>query len=173
MQEIIRLIEQHGLDRDLLKNPYTDVSGSEVRRKWQEVQKAVPTRDTQLQQEQARQQSKKQILILFLATFPSEKEHWFVETNTCHVIQYYTLVTIAHTPLLLHFDGRAQVLYLIFLVVFRQREIAMFICGEVERRGTLVGGSVGAGGADRIGRKGEPRTGCQKAPGYLQSGRIF
>lgn len=51
------MVEQHGLDRELLKNPYSDLTGAEVRRKWQEVQQSIPKRDTQLQNELYRQQS--------------------------------------------------------------------------------------------------------------------
>uniref|UniRef100_A0A914XJU8 Alpha-actinin, sarcomeric n=1 Tax=Plectus sambesii TaxID=2011161 RepID=A0A914XJU8_9BILA len=60
-QEIIRLIDQHGLDRELLNNPYTDLSGAEVRRKWQDVQQSVPRRDQQLQQELSRQQNNERL----------------------------------------------------------------------------------------------------------------
>ncbi len=58
LQEITRLIEQHGFDRSLVKNPYTDLGGNEIRRKWQEVQGAVPRRDGQLNKELQRQQSR-------------------------------------------------------------------------------------------------------------------
>nr|CRZ24421.1 BMA-ATN-1 [Brugia malayi] len=50
-REIAQLIEQHGLDRELLRNPYTDLSGADIRRKWQEVQQSIPKRDAQLQNE--------------------------------------------------------------------------------------------------------------------------
>lgn len=56
-QEIAQLVEQHGLDRELLRNPYTDLSGADIRRKWQEVQQSIPKRDAQLQNECHRQQS--------------------------------------------------------------------------------------------------------------------
>lgn len=45
------------LDRELLHNPYTDLSAADIRRKWGEVQQAVPRRDSQLQSELKRQQS--------------------------------------------------------------------------------------------------------------------
>lgn len=58
LQEIGQLVEQHGLDRELMRNPYTDLSGADIRRKWQEVQQSIPKRDAQLQNEYHRQQSK-------------------------------------------------------------------------------------------------------------------
>ncbi|VDM23887.1 unnamed protein product [Toxocara canis] len=64
-QEIARLVEQHNLDRELLRNPYTDLSGNEIRRKWQEVQQAVPKRDGQLQQELHRQQNNERLRQIF------------------------------------------------------------------------------------------------------------
>lgn len=57
VQEIIHLIEQHGFERELIKNPYTDLTGGDIHRKWVEVQQAVPKRDSQLQRELHRQQS--------------------------------------------------------------------------------------------------------------------
>ncbi len=56
--EIGRLIDQHGLDRELLKNPYSHLSGHELQKKWGEVQELVPKRDTQLQAEMHRQHSR-------------------------------------------------------------------------------------------------------------------
>uniref|UniRef100_A0A915B2A6 Alpha actinin n=1 Tax=Parascaris univalens TaxID=6257 RepID=A0A915B2A6_PARUN len=64
-QEIARLVEQNNLDRELLRNPYTDLSGAEIRRKWQEVQQAIPKRDAQLQQELYRQQSNERLRQVF------------------------------------------------------------------------------------------------------------
>lgn len=64
-QEIARLVEQHGLDRELLKNPYTDLSGADIRRKWQEVQQSIPKRDDQLQNESRRQQNNERLRQLF------------------------------------------------------------------------------------------------------------
>uniref|UniRef100_A0A0N5AEH5 Alpha-actinin, sarcomeric n=1 Tax=Syphacia muris TaxID=451379 RepID=A0A0N5AEH5_9BILA len=64
-QEIIRLIEQHGFDRELIKNPYTDLTGAELHRKWIEVQQAIPKRDNQLQQELHRQQNNERLRQLF------------------------------------------------------------------------------------------------------------
>ncbi len=57
-QEISRLIEQHGLDRQVLENPYSPLSGGELNRKWNEVKQLVPRRDEHLSQEQGRQQCK-------------------------------------------------------------------------------------------------------------------
>lgn len=56
-QEILRLIEQNNLSREILTNPYCELNPDEVRKKWQEVQQLVPRRDSQLQQELMRQQS--------------------------------------------------------------------------------------------------------------------
>jgi actinin alpha len=56
-QEIVRLLESNNLSREVLNNPYCDMSGAEVHNKWQEVQQLVPRRDAQLQQELMRQQS--------------------------------------------------------------------------------------------------------------------
>ncbi|VDN24751.1 unnamed protein product [Gongylonema pulchrum] len=64
-QEIGQLIEQHGLDRELLRNPYTDLSGADIRRKWQEVQHSIPKRDAQLQNEYHRQQNNERLRQLF------------------------------------------------------------------------------------------------------------
>lgn len=55
--EVEHLVTSHGLDRELLRNPYTDLSASDIRRKWGEVQNSVPRRDSQLQAELKRQQS--------------------------------------------------------------------------------------------------------------------
>lgn len=55
--EIARLIDSQQLSRDLLKNPYCELSGQEVQRKWQDVNVLVPKRDSQLEQEMMRQQS--------------------------------------------------------------------------------------------------------------------
>lgn len=55
-QEIIRLIEANNLSREVLNNPYCELNGAEVHRKWGEVQQLVPKRDSQLQQELMRQQ---------------------------------------------------------------------------------------------------------------------
>lgn len=57
-QEIVRLLESNNLSREVLNNPYCDMSGAEVHNKWQEVQQLVPRRDAQLQQELMRQQCK-------------------------------------------------------------------------------------------------------------------
>ncbi|PAV78345.1 hypothetical protein WR25_24776 isoform B [Diploscapter pachys] len=64
-QEIERLVETHGLDRELLRNPYTDLSAHEIRRKWAEVQGAVPRRDGQLQSELKRQQNNERLRTIF------------------------------------------------------------------------------------------------------------
>jgi len=56
-QEIIRLIDSNNLSREVLNNPYSSLSGGEVRAKWQDVQQLVPRRDAQLQQEMLRQQA--------------------------------------------------------------------------------------------------------------------
>ncbi|VBB30331.1 unnamed protein product [Acanthocheilonema viteae] len=58
-------IERHGLDRELLRNPYTDLSGADIRRKWQEVQQSIPKRDAQLQNECHRQQNNERLRQLF------------------------------------------------------------------------------------------------------------
>ncbi|KHJ81284.1 spectrin repeat-containing domain protein, partial [Oesophagostomum dentatum] len=63
--EIERLVESHGLDRELLRNPYTDLSASDIRRKWGEVQQAVPRRDGQLQSELRRQQNNERLRSIF------------------------------------------------------------------------------------------------------------
>lgn len=55
-QEIVRLIDANSLSREVLNNPYSSLSGNEVRAKWQDVQQLVPRRDSQLQQEMLRQQ---------------------------------------------------------------------------------------------------------------------
>ncbi|VDN38905.1 unnamed protein product [Gongylonema pulchrum] len=65
ISEIGQLIEQHGLDRELLRNPYTDLSGADIRRKWQEVQHSIPKRDAQLQNEYHRQQNNERLRQLF------------------------------------------------------------------------------------------------------------
>uniref|UniRef100_A0A1I8EEK1 Alpha-actinin n=1 Tax=Wuchereria bancrofti TaxID=6293 RepID=A0A1I8EEK1_WUCBA len=49
-REIGQLVEQHGLDRELLRNPYTDLSGADIRRKWQEVQQSIPKHNERLRQ---------------------------------------------------------------------------------------------------------------------------
>ncbi|KAK6052666.1 hypothetical protein COOONC_09829 [Cooperia oncophora] len=64
-QEIERLVEAHGLDRELLRNPYTDLSAIDIRRKWGEVQQAVPRRDGQLQSELRRQQNNERLRTVF------------------------------------------------------------------------------------------------------------
>ncbi|KAL3985623.1 Spectrin repeat family protein [Acanthocheilonema viteae] len=64
-REIAQLVEQHGLDRELLRNPYTDLSGADIRRKWQEVQQSIPKRDAQLQNECHRQQNNERLRQLF------------------------------------------------------------------------------------------------------------
>ncbi|CAI4225155.1 unnamed protein product [Auanema sp. JU1783] len=64
-QEIIRLVETHKLDRELLHNPYTDLSAGDIRRKWGEVQQAVPRRDSQLQTELRRQQNNERLRTIF------------------------------------------------------------------------------------------------------------
>ncbi|VDM98811.1 unnamed protein product [Thelazia callipaeda] len=64
-RETIQLVEQNNLDRELLKNPYTDLSAAEIRRKWQEVQQAVPSRDAQLQSECHRQRNNERLRQLF------------------------------------------------------------------------------------------------------------
>ncbi|KAK5977490.1 Alpha-actinin sarcomeric [Trichostrongylus colubriformis] len=64
-QEIERLVEAHGLDRELLRNPYTDLSAVDIRRKWGEVQQAVPRRDGQLQSELRRQQNNERLRTVF------------------------------------------------------------------------------------------------------------
>uniref|UniRef100_A0A1I7VXE2 Alpha-actinin, sarcomeric n=1 Tax=Loa loa TaxID=7209 RepID=A0A1I7VXE2_LOALO len=64
-REITQLVEQHGLERELLKNPYTDLSGGDIRRKWQEVQQSIPKRDAQLQNECHRQQNNERLRKLF------------------------------------------------------------------------------------------------------------
>uniref|UniRef100_A0A158P6Q7 Alpha-actinin, sarcomeric n=1 Tax=Angiostrongylus cantonensis TaxID=6313 RepID=A0A158P6Q7_ANGCA len=64
-QEIERLVESHGLDRELLRNPYTDLVAADIRRKWSEVQQAVPRRDGQLQSELRRQQNNERLRTVF------------------------------------------------------------------------------------------------------------
>ncbi|WKY10243.1 hypothetical protein Q1695_002526 [Nippostrongylus brasiliensis] len=64
-QEIERLVESHGLDRELLRNPYTDLAAADIRRKWGEVQQAVPRRDGQLQSELRRQQNNERLRTVF------------------------------------------------------------------------------------------------------------
>ncbi|VDK74202.1 unnamed protein product [Litomosoides sigmodontis] len=64
-REIAQLVEKHGLDRDLLRNPYTDLSGADIHRKWQEVQQSIPKRDAQLQNECHRQQNNERLRQLF------------------------------------------------------------------------------------------------------------
>ncbi|MFH4981549.1 hypothetical protein AB6A40_008258, partial [Gnathostoma spinigerum] len=59
--EIARFVEQHNLGRELLKNPYTDLSGNDIRRKWQQVQQSIPQRDSQLQHEYQRQQNNERL----------------------------------------------------------------------------------------------------------------
>ncbi|KAF8382532.1 atn-1 [Pristionchus pacificus] len=56
-REIEHIVMSNGLDRSLLANPYTDLSAQDIRRKWAEVQNAVPRRDSQLQNELRRQQN--------------------------------------------------------------------------------------------------------------------
>ncbi|VDO19080.1 unnamed protein product [Heligmosomoides polygyrus] len=63
--EIERLVEAHGLDRELLRNPYTDLAAADIRRKWGEVQQAVPRRDGQLQSELRRQQNNERLRTVF------------------------------------------------------------------------------------------------------------
>ncbi|KAK6029593.1 hypothetical protein OSTOST_04295, partial [Ostertagia ostertagi] len=63
--EIERLVEAHGLDRELLRNPYTDLAAADIRRKWGEVQQAVPRRDGQLQSELRRQQNNERLRSVF------------------------------------------------------------------------------------------------------------
>ncbi|KAM3717057.1 Alpha-actinin, sarcomeric [Dirofilaria immitis] len=64
-RDIVQLVEQHGLDRELLRNPYTDLLGVDIRRKWQEVQQSIPKRDAQLQNEYHRQQNNERLRQLF------------------------------------------------------------------------------------------------------------
>ncbi len=54
-REIARLIDAHGLDRELLHNPYCPLGGGGLQQKWQEVQSLVPRRENQLHQEMQRQ----------------------------------------------------------------------------------------------------------------------
>ncbi|GMT10757.1 hypothetical protein PFISCL1PPCAC_2054 [Pristionchus fissidentatus] len=56
-REIEHIVMSNGLDRSLLSNPYTDLAAQDIRRKWAEVQNAVPRRDSQLQNELRRQQN--------------------------------------------------------------------------------------------------------------------
>uniref|UniRef100_A0AC34FWJ6 Uncharacterized protein n=1 Tax=Panagrolaimus sp. ES5 TaxID=591445 RepID=A0AC34FWJ6_9BILA len=53
--------DQHGLDRNLLKNPYTDLTSQFLHRKWQEVLNLIPQRDHQLQQELHKQQQNERL----------------------------------------------------------------------------------------------------------------
>uniref|UniRef100_A0AC35UH81 Actinin n=1 Tax=Rhabditophanes sp. KR3021 TaxID=114890 RepID=A0AC35UH81_9BILA len=55
--EVQRIIEGYGLDRSLIKNPYSDLAGGDISRKWNEVQQTVPQRDQKLQGEYKRQQA--------------------------------------------------------------------------------------------------------------------
>ncbi|VDO79496.1 unnamed protein product [Haemonchus placei] len=64
-KEIERLVEAHDLDRELLRNPYTDLAAADIRRKWGEVQQAVPRRDGQLQSELRRQQNNERLRTVF------------------------------------------------------------------------------------------------------------
>ncbi|EFP05872.1 CRE-ATN-1 protein [Caenorhabditis remanei] len=63
--EVEHLVTSHGLDRELLRNPYTDLSASDIRRKWGEVQNSVPRRDSQLQAELKRQQNNERLRTIF------------------------------------------------------------------------------------------------------------
>ncbi|KRY72104.1 Alpha-actinin, sarcomeric [Trichinella pseudospiralis] len=56
-QEVRHLVESNGLNREMAVNPYTNISGAEIQKKWQHMQVLVPNRDNQLQQEMNRQQS--------------------------------------------------------------------------------------------------------------------
>lgn len=42
-QEIEHLVTSNGLDHSLLRNPYTDLHASEIRRKWSEVSEVFLT----------------------------------------------------------------------------------------------------------------------------------
>jgi actinin alpha len=60
-RQMQQLIDQHGLDRNLLKNPYTDLTSQFLHRKWNEVLQLIPQRDHQLQQELHKQQQNERL----------------------------------------------------------------------------------------------------------------
>ncbi|KAK0409449.1 hypothetical protein QR680_004544 [Steinernema hermaphroditum] len=64
-QEIHQIVTQNGLDHELLKNPYTDISSQDISRKWEEVKRQTPMRDQKLQQEFARQKNNERLQISF------------------------------------------------------------------------------------------------------------
>uniref|UniRef100_A0A7E4VHD1 Alpha-actinin, sarcomeric n=1 Tax=Panagrellus redivivus TaxID=6233 RepID=A0A7E4VHD1_PANRE len=65
------IIDQHGFDRSLLKNPYTDLSTSTISRKWHEVLELIPRRDAALQQELNKQRQNER----FRHTFKEKADH--------------------------------------------------------------------------------------------------
>ncbi|KAI6186229.1 hypothetical protein M3Y98_00110000 [Aphelenchoides besseyi] len=60
-QKIQQLVQTHGLDLNLLRNPYTDLEISMLNKFWNALLEQIPRRDSELQQENERQKHNEQL----------------------------------------------------------------------------------------------------------------